>query len=230
MKRLFCLLFAVMLFSMTSYAGEWKKDNYGYQYQNDDGSYRTGWYQDVDSKWYYFDSQTGYMLTNAITPDGFVVSSEGVWIKDGEINTTSVIDNSGYNKRVELEVTAYNNPYGARPLGYTLPTTIYYNNEYDNIYGGKITVNNVALSKDGLACITFSSEQNWEIGLSVKCKYYLEDGTIIDKDESIMVFARNDVKDYFYPLLEGAHRLRRDSVYVTPVSVEVYINAETGEQ
>ena len=47
---------------MTALAGEWKQDQTGWWYQNDDGSYSQNVLKKIDSYWYYFDS-TGYMKT-----------------------------------------------------------------------------------------------------------------------------------------------------------------------
>ena len=50
--------------SMSAYAGEWKRDDIGWWYQNDDGSYQmNNWFTDIDGKSYYFDGR-GYMLSN----------------------------------------------------------------------------------------------------------------------------------------------------------------------
>lgn len=65
MKRfitVFALVFTVM-FSLTAYAGEWKQDDTGWWYQNDDGSYITNdWLKDENGDWYHFDDK-GYMQT-----------------------------------------------------------------------------------------------------------------------------------------------------------------------
>ena len=47
---------------MTALAAEWKQDQTGWWYQNDDGSYSQNVLKKIDSYWYYFDS-TGYMKT-----------------------------------------------------------------------------------------------------------------------------------------------------------------------
>lgn len=47
--------------SMMSFAGEWKQDDIGEWYVNDDGSYTTRNWQVIDNVAYYFGS-TGYML------------------------------------------------------------------------------------------------------------------------------------------------------------------------
>ena len=38
-----------------------------------------GWYK-VQNDWYYFDKD-GAMLTNATTPDGYAIGSDGRWIQ-----------------------------------------------------------------------------------------------------------------------------------------------------
>ena len=61
----------------TVYAGEWKQDNVGWWYQNNDGSYKmNGWFTDTNGKSYYFDGR-GYMLSNTVTPDGAQVGADG---------------------------------------------------------------------------------------------------------------------------------------------------------
>lgn len=46
-KLLFATLGVSAILSMTSFAGEWKQDNTGWWYQNDDGTYPvSSWFQD----------------------------------------------------------------------------------------------------------------------------------------------------------------------------------------
>ena len=46
--------------STTVYGGEWKRDNVGWWYQNDDGTWQAnGWFTDVDGKSYYFNEKIG---------------------------------------------------------------------------------------------------------------------------------------------------------------------------
>lgn len=89
---------------------EWKKDNTGW-WNAEGNSYSTGW-RLVDSKWYYFNPQTGYMQTgwfkdtdgkyyylqndgsmavNITTPDGYKIDDKGIWIQatNSNINTTT---------------------------------------------------------------------------------------------------------------------------------------------
>lgn len=60
----------------TTLAGEWKQDQAGWWYQNDDGSYQSKQWLNDNGDWYYFGSD-GYMLTNTMTPDGYHVGPDG---------------------------------------------------------------------------------------------------------------------------------------------------------
>lgn len=72
----------------TALAGEWKQDQVGWWYQNDDGSYPQSVLKKIDSYWYYFDN-TGYMRT------GWLQFTDG-WFgfrEDGScLNPVSQID------------------------------------------------------------------------------------------------------------------------------------------
>ena len=57
---------------------DWKKDNIGWYYQ-DNNSYYTGW-KLIDGNWYYFYSD-GYMATNKKIGDYFV-NSTGAWTNE----------------------------------------------------------------------------------------------------------------------------------------------------
>lgn len=80
--------------------GTWLRNDTGWWYQYPDGSYptngwllinnvwycfdsvgymRTGWIQ-AGNAWYYCDTNSGAMLTNTRTPDGYYVDGNGVWI------------------------------------------------------------------------------------------------------------------------------------------------------
>lgn len=73
---------------VSSYAGQWNAgagENAGrWWYQNDDGSYPANCWQWIDgnkdgiAECYYFD-QNGWTLSNVVTPDGFMVNSDGAW-------------------------------------------------------------------------------------------------------------------------------------------------------
>ena len=78
-------------YPLTSFAGEWKSDNNGWWYQNDDGSYPNNTWQWIDgnkdgvSESYYF-NENGYLLTNT-TKDGYTVNGDGAWTVNGVVQT-----------------------------------------------------------------------------------------------------------------------------------------------
>ncbi|WP_432627708.1 hypothetical protein [Brotaphodocola sp.] len=78
------------LLTMVSYAGQWKADEKGYWWQDDDGSYPVNTWRWIDgnqdgvSECYYFDGN-GYMLSDTTTPDGNQVNESGAWVENGEI-------------------------------------------------------------------------------------------------------------------------------------------------
>lgn len=86
--------------SSTPQNGAWQRDNVGWWYRNANGSYtvngwqqingawycfnnvgymRTGWIQ-AGNAWYYCDTNSGAMLTNTTTPDGYRLDANGVWV------------------------------------------------------------------------------------------------------------------------------------------------------
>ena len=66
----------------TAYAGTWQQDSMGWKVQADDGSYLTNaWYQSPESGLFYYLGADGYMMINAITPDGYQVGADGAWIQ-----------------------------------------------------------------------------------------------------------------------------------------------------
>ena len=82
-KRTFavCLAAIQLALSFSSYAGQWQQDQNGWKYKTDSGDHmKSTWYQDSDSRWYYF-GPDGYMKSSTMTPDGYVVGSDGAWIE-----------------------------------------------------------------------------------------------------------------------------------------------------
>lgn len=88
----------------------WTKTPSGWYYLDSTGLMKTGWLQDVDGKWYfldtakgiqegkmltgwnwidgycyYLDIQSGTLLVNTTTPDGYKVNADGKWEKDGKV-------------------------------------------------------------------------------------------------------------------------------------------------
>ena len=80
-----------LIMNMPAYAGEWKQDSSGWWYQNDDGSYPSNQWKEIEGKQYYFD-QSGYKLVNAITPDGRLVDGNGVLIVYNNGSYPSIVD------------------------------------------------------------------------------------------------------------------------------------------
>ncbi|MCB7317802.1 hypothetical protein [Lacrimispora sp. 210928-DFI.3.58] len=72
--------------TMSAFAGEWKHDGSGWWYQQENGSYLSSGWSQIDGTWYYFDTN-GYMLADTITPDGYYVDANGAWIENGIIQT-----------------------------------------------------------------------------------------------------------------------------------------------
>ena len=88
----------------------WTKTPSGWYYLDTSGLMKTGWLQDADGNWYfldtakgiqegkmltgwnwidgycyYFDVQSGALLVNTTTPDGYKVNADGKWEKDGKV-------------------------------------------------------------------------------------------------------------------------------------------------
>jgi len=81
--------------SFTSFAAGWIQDGVGWWYDNGDGSYkRSEWFTDYDGRCYYF-NDSGYMLVNAITPDGYRVGPDGAWIPDAPAVISASSESSG---------------------------------------------------------------------------------------------------------------------------------------
>ena len=96
MKKTFAMFSAALatgiLLTSTAFAGQWKQDNIGWWWQNDDGSYPVNQWQWLDgnqdgvSECYYFGAD-GYMFVNTTTPDGYAVNVDGAWIVNGTVPT-----------------------------------------------------------------------------------------------------------------------------------------------
>lgn len=90
----------------TAFAGEWKKDNIGWWWQNDDGSYAKSEWKWLDgnkdgvSECYCFNA-SGYMFANTTTPDGYTVNADGQWTENGVVKTkqTGVQSTAGQNRQ-----------------------------------------------------------------------------------------------------------------------------------
>lgn len=97
MKNLKVIVATIALstsFCLNVFAGEWKSDNSGWKYQNDDGSYVKSSWKEVNKKWYYF-NEGEYMLSNTTTPDGYKVNQSGEWIQSKETGKKYVFESNG---------------------------------------------------------------------------------------------------------------------------------------
>ncbi len=94
-----------LLTSIPAFAGEWKQDNTGWWWQENDGTYPTNTWcwldgnQDGISECYYF-NEAGYLLTNTFTPDGYWVNGYGAWIDNGAIQGKSSIVGVPYKNQL----------------------------------------------------------------------------------------------------------------------------------
>lgn len=98
MKKAVTLGLTIGLFitgTITSLAGEWRNNNIGWWYVNDDGTCPNNVWQWIDGNHdgiaeCYFFNIDGYLLTNTITPDGYFVNENGAWSLNGDIQWKSV--------------------------------------------------------------------------------------------------------------------------------------------
>lgn len=223
MKRWILAFVITMIaaFPMTSYAGQWQEDTNGWRYQDDDGTYKKGWYQDIDSKWYYFDAQTSYMLSNTTTPDGYTVAEDGKWIEDG--GNALALNEKTYDNKTDLTVTAYDcAPAGIKQIGYSIPVTVYYNSDYDFPWNRKATVNKVEVSKDGALYINYTLKaEGYRDCLDVISEYTFEDGSQTNHKDQLRGFVGDDNNKASgsYPLLMNFGSMKKKLV-----SVIVYID------
>ena len=97
--RIWGLAFCAMALSAVlpagqAYAGEWRQDETGFWYQEDDGSYPINSWKWIDgngdgiAECYFFD-RSGYLAVNTTTPDGYTVDENGAWVLDGVVQTRS---------------------------------------------------------------------------------------------------------------------------------------------
>lgn len=79
------------------FSGEWRNEGNGWWYEHEDGTYTKNNWEEIDKKWYLFDEngymrtgwvewngeryycdeETGEMLKNTTTPDGYILDNEG---------------------------------------------------------------------------------------------------------------------------------------------------------
>ena len=115
----------VLMLSNTAFAGEWKRNNVGWWYQESTGTYPTSRWSNIEGKWYYFDNvgymvhdkwigdyylgSDGAMLIGTVTPDGYRVDASGKWISGSPEET--VFENFIQNEEYEMYTSEwYVNP------------------------------------------------------------------------------------------------------------------------
>lgn len=92
-----------MLFAFPAMA-DWKLNNTGWWYENDNGTYPANAWQEINGEWYFFDGRgymaenqwignyyvgsDGAMLKNTRTPDNYLVGSDGAWIDEGTVKVS----------------------------------------------------------------------------------------------------------------------------------------------
>lgn len=150
-----------LLMCMPAYAGQWLKDDTGWWYQNNDGTYlKNGWYW-IDGASYLF-NDNGYIYQSTTTPDGYQVDGNGAWVENGIVKTRSTeasISNisvsvpNGYDVETDIAnssiaVTEVNGVGGALLMNVNEPAIVDIRGHYgedglkrvsDEVVGGLIT-------------------------------------------------------------------------------------------
>lgn len=107
MKKFLVLLMTAnitLCSTIVSFAGEWKQDNIGWWYQNDDGSYVKNDWLSLNDEDYHFD-QNGYMQTGLVEVNGI----KRYFYTDGRM-TYNWETPEGYKVDVEGRVIDKNSP------------------------------------------------------------------------------------------------------------------------
>ena len=154
-------LVLALLMCMPAYAGQWIKDDTGWWYQNNDGTYlKNGWYW-IDGASYLF-NDNGYIYQSTTTSDGYQVDGNGAWVENGIVKTRSTeasISNisvsvpNGYDVEIDIAnssiaVTEVNGVGGALLMNVNEPAIVDIRGHYgedglkrvsDEVVGGLIT-------------------------------------------------------------------------------------------
>ena len=69
----------VLMVSSPVFAGQWKLDNAGWWYQEDNGSYPASAWKEIDGAWYYF-LDNGYMAADRYIGE-YYVGKDGAWLQ-----------------------------------------------------------------------------------------------------------------------------------------------------
>ncbi len=85
---------------ITAAAGTWEREPAGWWWKEEDGSYPAGewrWLdgnQDGIAECYYFNG-AGWLVTDAQTPDGWMVNADGAWTEDGIVQAREAEEDFG---------------------------------------------------------------------------------------------------------------------------------------
>lgn len=124
MKKVFTMAITLAMAATTQFtclSAGWQKNATGYWYENTNGTWPANTWQWIDgnqdgkAECYYFD-QDGYMLSNTITPDGYMVNSDGAWIENGiiQVQTVPILTSDTSNNIITSDtfnnMTISNNP------------------------------------------------------------------------------------------------------------------------
>lgn len=195
-KVLLATISLIASMSITSFGGEWKQDSMGWWYQNDDGSYTVNQWQEIDGKQYYF-NETGYMLTNTVTPDGKQVGSDG-----------TVIQPPLFNYEIEDCRTTYvkheiSNDYDGNPC-----VIIYYNytNKRDEECSAMGNSCYITAYQNGVECdratISYSTKN-----LSIENHYKsVLPGTTIEVAEAFKISDKSDITLILKDIFDWSHK------------------------
>ena len=155
---------------MTAFAGQWKQDTTGWWWQEDNGSYPVNKWEEVNGKWYYFDS-TGYMLHDTVTPDGYQVGSDGAWIAGNAVKNSGVIASVIDVKTVGAAGANFRTN-GAGDMyiaeDYERGKYIYYNKNFEQQFSVPMEINGYSVKYpscflDGMALVATYSEYGYGI-------------------------------------------------------------------
>lgn len=87
-------------FAFSSLA-DWKQNDLGWWYEEENGSYIKNDWKLINEKWYYF-GEDGYLFTNRTTPDGYKVNENGeITEKESETKTEKDFSTSVPTSRSE---------------------------------------------------------------------------------------------------------------------------------
>lgn len=70
------LVSAISVCSVFTALADWKQNDTGWWYEEENGSYIKNDWKLINDKWYYF-GEDGYLFTNRTTPDGYKVNNNG---------------------------------------------------------------------------------------------------------------------------------------------------------